>query len=210
MHRHISRSGLGATLAALVALTLLFASAESQAQRIKRRHRIRGDQELSTGVGFAADMGAFTPGGFKWFNEYGHHIKGPTWFNLQVNVTLGDSGGHCYFHRYDGVWICHDDPYLDGTGLEVAAGVKLKWRAGRIPLQIHAKFGGAVDFIWFDAFYGAAVVFRPGFGLRYFFVPTFSVGAEVVGAVGPAFLGYDIGTQLYGAIDANFGIEWRF
>lgn len=195
----------------LLVTLVLMASADARPRhRITKRYRARAQNELSGGFGFAADLTALTPGGFKWFNDYGRHLGGPTWLNLQLNVTLGDHGGHCYFNRGDGIWICEDYRAFEGNALELGMGVKLKWRARHTPLQVHAKFGGAMNLIWFDDFYGTAVAFRSGFGLRYFFVPSFSIGAEVVTAVGPAFLRYDLGTELYAALDANFGVEWRF
>ena len=48
------------------------------------------------------------------------------------------------YHRYEGGWICRDDPYFDGTALELGAGVKLKWRPRRSAVQFHVKLGGAV------------------------------------------------------------------
>jgi hypothetical protein len=77
-------------------------------------------------------------------------------------------------------------------------------------VQFHAKFGGALDFIWYDLYYGTAFAFRSGAGVRYFFVPTLSIGGELVAAFGPAFPRFDNGPGLYGAVDFNFGVEWRF
>jgi hypothetical protein len=203
IHRY---PGLRWLAGALVGLALLATSIPAEAQ-IRRRYQVsRGAHELSGGIGFAADLSRYAPGGFKWFNEYGQHLSGKTWLNLQLNVVLGD-GDRCYWYRGD-VWRCEDDGRFDGNALELVGGVKVKWPNG--PVQVHAKFGGAVNLIWFDAFYGAALGFRGGAGVRYFVIPTLSVGGELVATVGPAFMRYDLGTELYGTLDFNIGVEWRF
>lgn len=191
---------------AILAVTLLSSTPAVAA----RNHPIRGSNELSGGIGFSADFTRYTPGGFKWFNEYGLELSKLVWLNLQLNVSTGGYGGRCFYDNR-GHWRCDDRwAYWGGTALEFAGGVKLKWRTQRVPLQIHAKFGGALDLIWFGSFYGAAVCFRGGAGVRYFVVPTLGIGAELVTNMGPAFLGYNIGVEFYGALDANFGVEWRF
>lgn len=200
--------GTTTKLAGIVALLALVASADAEA-RVVKRHHVRGKNELSGGIGFAADLTPLTPGGFKWFNEYGHHLGGPTWLNLQFNVTAGDGGRGCYWYR-DDVWICDEGDHFDGHALELGLGVKLKWRARRSPVQVHTKIGAAVDMIWFDVYYGTAAAFRSGFGVRYFIVPSFSVGGEVMAAVGPHFSRYGDGVDLYAAVDLNLGVEARF
>jgi len=89
--------------------------------------------------------------------------------------------------------------------------VKLKWRVRTIPLQIHAKFGGAFDvlFLWQD-YTGVAFGFRGGAGVRYFLVPTLGVGVELVPTFGPAFINHGVGAEFYATIDFNVGVEWRF
>jgi hypothetical protein len=57
---------------------------------------------------------------------------------------------------------------------------------------------------------GVAIAFRGGAGVRYFFVPTFGVGAELIHTIGPAILNHDVGVELYATIDFNVGVEWRF
>ncbi|MCB9556637.1 MAG: hypothetical protein H6707_11085 [Deltaproteobacteria bacterium] len=171
-----------------------------------RNHRIAPGYELSGGIGFAADLSRFAPGGFKWFNDFGVPIRGNTWFNLQLNVATGDNSGYC--RREAGVLVCRTTGF-GGTALELVAGAKIKWRMQRIPLMFFAKVGGAVDLIWFGDFAGAAIALRSGFGLRYFVVPSFGVGVSLLFTAGPALI-RDNGVNFYGTIDMNFGIEWRF
>jgi hypothetical protein len=174
-----------------------------------RNHKIEGEHELSGGIGFNASLSAYGPGGFAWFNEYGYHLKGIVWLNLQLNVIAGETRGHCKYQSNK--WSCDDKYYAEGgTGLESIAGVKLKWRLRKIPLQFHAKFGGGPMLVWWGDFYGAVVALKGGGGARYFVVPTLGVGMEITTAFGPAFYRYDLGTRFYGALAMNLGVEWRF
>jgi len=202
-------SKLRSALALVTLLSLLATTAEA------RNNRIAGNTELSGGIGFAADLARWTPGGFKWFNEFGYKLSRITWLNFQLNLVAGGGRGNCYFdnkgrYRCDNGWN-----RFGGTALEFAGGVKLKWRVSRAaPVQLHAKFGGAMNLIWFGNFAGVAIGFRGGIGLRYFVIPTLGVGAELMTTLGPSFIKDDFngngGVEFYGAIDMNFGVEWRF
>jgi hypothetical protein len=189
----------------LLSLAVLTVSTGRAKARLVKRYSPAHRNEIAGGIGFAADLTAFTPGGFKWFNEYGHQLGGPTWINLQLNVTAGE-GGRCYWHQ-GGIWVCDS---WSGSAMELVLGAKLKWRVAGGPLQVHAKLGAASELIWFGAYHGTALAFRTGFGLRYFVVPELSVGGEIGTAVGPLFSRQDDGVELYGAIDLNLGLEWRF
>jgi hypothetical protein len=178
-----------------------------------RNFQLRGDNELCGGIGVAGDITDFTPGGFKWFNDYSRRLTDLTWLNFQLNVTIGGDRGDRDCRVVNGVVVC-DDYHWDhwgGDALELAVGVKLKWRLQQIPLVLHAKFGGAVDVIFFPGdLEGVALGFRGGFGVRYFFLPTFGVGAEIVPTFGPGFFEDPVGVEPYAAIDVNTGVEWRF
>ena len=182
-----------------------------------RNFELRGKNEICGGIGFAGSMSEYTPGGFKWFNDSSRKLSQRTWFNAQFNVVLGGDGGrHCYYDNR-GVWRCDNRHHMGGYALELAAGVKLKWRLRKIPLQFHAKFGGAFDLLVYDRGWvteddlvGVAIGFRGGFGVRYFFLPTLGVGAELIPTFGPAFFEDPVGAEFYGAIDFNTGIEWLF
>lgn len=171
---------------------------------------ITGNYELDTGIGFAADLTDFTPGGFKWFNDFGMRMTNDQWLNFQFNVTAGGHGDSYCWWENNHEYRCND-VHFHGTSLELGGGVKFKWRAMPIPLQIHAKAGGALDilFLPYDV-NGLAVTFRGGGGVRYFFTPTFGAGAELMLSIGPSFVGNDVGVGLYSTIDFNMGIEWHF
>jgi hypothetical protein len=179
-----------------------------------KNFQLRGDNELSGGVGFAASFNQWTVGGFKWFNDYSRRLTKLTWLNFQFNIATGDDygGRNCWYDHNGKLRCANDDHYRwGGTAFEFAAGVKLKWRLKKIPLVFHAKLGGAfgIELLWSDIT-GFAFGFRGGFGIRYFFLPTFGVGAEIVPTFGPVFLTDGFGAEFYGAIDFNAGVEWRF
>lgn len=182
-----------------------------------RNFQLTGNNELCGGIGFAANITDWTPGGFKWFNDYSRKLSKLTWLNFQFNVVTGGRGDRwCRDPRTGRIYACGYG--WGGYALEFGAGVKLKWRLKKIPLQFHAKFGGILDILLFDDSYlygddhvGVAFGFRGGFGVRYFFLPTFGVGAEVLlPTIGPAFINHDVGAELYASVDFNTGIEWRF
>src|SRR3989339_422678 len=120
--------------------TILCTPSSSQAAR---NFPIVGTNELCGGFGFQASLADATPGGFKWFNDYSHQLSQLTWLNVQLNVVLGGSSGWDCYSR-NGKTYCDHWRRWSGNALEMAVGAKLKWRARKIPLQIHAKFGGAV------------------------------------------------------------------
>lgn len=201
---------------AVVAVLALLLPAGAEAAR---NFQLVGKNELSGGIGFVAGLTDWSPGGFKWFNDYSRELsrgggKSPgVWFNVQLNLSTGGHGywGTCY-DKQGRPYAC-DGRYdrFGGTALELAAGVKLKWRLNRIPLQFHAKLGGVLDFLWMWDAFGIGFGFRGGFGVRYFVVPSLGVGAELLlPTVGPAFFNHSLGTHPFATIDFNLGVEWRF
>jgi hypothetical protein len=181
-----------------------------------RNFALQGHNELCGGIGFGAGLSDWTPGGFKWFNDYSHQISQLAWFNVQFNAVLGGDRDHCW---RDSRGALHCDPYysydyeygFEGYALELGLGVKLKWRIRQIPLQIHAKFGGSIDALFFhnDRQGVGFGLLRAGAGVRYFFVPTFGLGAELITTFGPSYI-EDFGAEFYAALDFNVGVEWRF
>ncbi|HEY3353898.1 MAG TPA: hypothetical protein VGQ83_11665 [Polyangia bacterium] len=176
-----------------------------------------GPYELSGMLGPSFGITDFTPGGFKLQNEFGYRVSQKTWFNAQLNFTLGGSD---YYYGY-GNRICYDqfgNPYRCGGGgyhgfsgdaIELVAGVKLKFPKGR--LLPYAKFGGGFVFSFFGGDYGAtALVFRGGGGLKYFVLRQLAVGGELMLAIGPDFVSNGGGTHAYAALDLLGGIEWDF
>ena len=193
-----------------ISLMIFLYSAGSAAAYRVQSIPLDGSHELCGGIGFAAGVTDWTPGGFKWFNEYGLRLQEMTWLNFQFNVTLGDMDhGHCW-HDEKGKKHCEYDSW-DGDAVEFAVGVKLKWDLPRLPMQVFSKFGGAFDILLLaDDYIGAAIGFRGGVGVRYFFFPTFGVGSEILTTFAPAII-EDHDVEFYAAVDVHIiGVEWRF
>jgi len=66
-----------------------------------RNFPLQGNNELCGGIGFAADLTHWAPGGFKWFNDYSRKLSELTWLNFQLNTTAGGTGGYDYYCWYD-------------------------------------------------------------------------------------------------------------
>ena len=52
-------------------LTVLLAGAPVEAAR---NFQLKGQNELGGGIGFSAGLSDWSPGGFKWFNDYSHQL----------------------------------------------------------------------------------------------------------------------------------------
>jgi hypothetical protein len=184
---------------------LILSTETGWSHKIKRQHDVHGSShELVGGVGLATDLSPRTPGGIKYFAEYGYHLRGPSWLNLQINFTNG-SPTTCP------VQLCDDWARFEGRGLEIAAGAKIKWSFGRA-LQTHLKCGLAAELIWFDAYAGAAGGLRVGGGLRYFVLESVGIGGEAAAVFGPSFLHRRrlVPVDAYVAVDVALGVELRF
>ena len=183
-----------------------------------RNFQLKGNNEVSGGFGFQAGFTDYTPGGFKWFNEFSHALGRITWLNVQLNVVLG--GDHGWGGAYCGIcgYDAHHNPIycgcyqgFSGYAIETAIGVKLKWRLQKVPLQFHAKFGGIIAPTFFGGGTdGVALGYRGGFGIRYFVVPSLGVGAEFMHDLGPTYINNGVGWHVYATLDFNVGVEVRF
>jgi hypothetical protein len=160
--------------------------------------------ELSGGLGFQGGISHYAPGGFKMENEYGRRFTDLVWLNVQLNFSAGDDCGSDIYGDY------HCSEHFMGEGLEMIAGVKFKFRKGK--LQPHAKIGAGLAFTFYPYgdFTGTAIVARAGGGFKYWVVPRLAVGGEANITVGPSFINHDGGTHFYAAIDFIGGIEFAF
>ncbi len=200
----------------LIALVIVVGCLWGTGAEAAKNFQLRGTNEISGGIGFAAGLTDWAPGGFKWFNDYSHALGKLVWLNVQLNVSVGSQSGWgwCYdshgrpyrCDNYYGGWH-----HFGGNALETAIGVKLKWRLRSVPVQFHVKIGGILSglFLWNDV-KGIALGPRGGFGFRYFFVPSFGLGAELLWTIGPAWLNNSVGWQLYSTLDFNIGVEYRW
>jgi hypothetical protein len=162
--------------------------------------------ELSGGMGFSVGLTDYTPGGFKMENEYGRRFTDLVWLNVQLNFGVG--GDYA---------VCHDaygDPYecnrhFVGDSLDMIAGVKFKFRKGK--LQPHAKVGAGLAFsFWPGDLNAVGLVVRAGGGFKYWVIPRLAVGGEANLMMGPTFFDHDGGTHFFAAIDFIGGIEFAF
>ena len=171
----------------------------------------KGDNAVSGGFGFQAGLSDWAPGGFKWFNDYFRRLNRLVWLNFQINATFGDlDDRHCW---YDNGGNKHCDyRRWDGNQVDFVAGVRLAWLMKKIPLLIYAKLGGAVDLLLYGFDYtGIAFAFRGGVGARFFFLPNFGVGAELLSALGPSIIADGPGAQFYASLDFQvIGVEYRW
>jgi hypothetical protein len=162
--------------------------------------------ELSGGMGFAVGLSDWVPGGFKMENEYGRKFSELVWLNVQLNFVLG-GGDYCYWRG--GVQFCEGGYRWSGDGLEMIAGVKFKFRRGK--LQPHAKVGGGLAFsFWGGDANGTALIVRGGGGFKYWVIPRLAVGGEANVNLGPNFLNHHGGTHFLAALDFIGGIEFAF
>jgi hypothetical protein len=174
-----------------------------------------GPNELTGQIGPSFGLTDNSPGGFKFANEYGYRLSNVTWFNVQLNFTLGGergwSGWEWCYDPYGGRYRCGGWHGFSGDAIEVVAGVKLKWPRGR--LLPYAKFGGGFAFsFWAGDHAGTAVVFRGGGGVKYYVLRQLAIGGEGVLSIGPSFMrdwtGHDTG--VYAGLDLLGGVEWNF
>ena len=172
---------------------------------------IVGKNAVSGGFGFQVGVSRWTPGGFKWFNEYSRELSRRIWLNFQLNTTVGDvDDRHCWTGA-DGRVHCTGG-HWDGGALEIVIGPNLRFPLRKVPLVIDCKLGGAFDFIFFTRDYaGTAFTFRGGVGVHYFITERLGIGAKFAFTQGPAIIDDDVGIELYAAIDFQLiGIEFRW
>ena len=170
-----------------------------------------GDNEVAGGFGFQVGIPNYSPGGFKWFNDYSRGLSERVWLNLQFNVTLGNvHDEHCWYDERINRWRCTDS-HWDGNALELAIGPKLRFPVSRIPLIIDAKLGGAFEILFFGGDYaGVGLAFRGGVGVHYYLFENLGVGAEIMFNFGAAFI-QDLGAEFYGTFDFQvIGVQFRF
>ena len=162
--------------------------------------------ELSGGLGFQVGFNDYSPGGFKMENEYGRRFTDLVWLNVQLNFGAGSSGT-CYDPYDNHAYYC--DRHFVGDSLDMIAGVKFKFRKGK--LQPHAKVGAGLAFgFWPGDFTAVGIVVRAGGGFKYWVIPRLAIGGEANFMIGPTFFDNGGGTHLYAALDFIGGIEFAF
>ncbi|MCP4604172.1 MAG: hypothetical protein GY847_27235 [Proteobacteria bacterium] len=191
-------------IACLLSL-LFFLLPEAKAVTIEEENAISG------GFGFQEGLGDWTPGGFKWFNDYNRKLGQRVWLNFQLNAIIGDMDNrHCWRDERR-----HKDCYYghwDGNGIDFVIGVKLSWYLSKLPIEIYTKLGGAADLLLLGFDYtGIAIGFRGGVGAHFFLLPNLGIGAEIITTFGPSFIADGPGVEFYGAVDFRvIGVEYRW
>ena len=190
----------------VVAGLLLVSRAEA------RNFTLEGENAYSGGIGFQAGLSDWTPGGFKFFNDYSRELTDFVWLNFQLNGTLGNMDRkrcwyemgikHCDYHYHN--W--------HGGAVAFAIGVKLVWDLKKLPIQVYGKIGGAVDILFLgDTYTGIAFGVRSGVGAHFFFLSNFGVGLELMSTLGPSVIPDGPGAEFYAALDLQvIGIEYRW
>lgn len=174
-------------------------------------NRIVGENEVAGGFGFQVGLVDWSPGGFKWFNDYSRELSERVWLNVQFNVAIGNvHDDHCWYDAARNRWRC-TDAHWDGNALEFAIGPKLRFPLSNIPLVIDAKLGGAFETVFFSGDYaGVALGFRGGVGVHYYLFENFGVGVEFMTTLGAEFV-RDFGTEFYGTFDVQvIGVQFRW
>ena len=200
----------------LVSATLLAALAAPTVARAQVQQGVPevfpSKHEISAHMGFQAGFGALlgSTSGFKLDADYAYRFHPYVWFDAAIaNVFgFGSADGTC---AHSVLATC----YRGGWGLELMAGVKLKFPT-RIPLVIEAPALIGVEVLYNRdcGDNGAAVpVVRTGGGVMYFLTKRIGVGAKIDLAFGPSFhsssvckqTGY---TDFFGYFDFLVGAEF--
>ncbi len=206
--RHSSPAFRGTLLTTVLGAVLMGAISF---QPSKARAQSADRNAVNGGIGFQVGIPNWSPGGFKWYNEYARKLGRLTWLDFQFNTTVGSMyGGDCY-RRPNGDLHC-EDGHWDGGALDFVIGAKLRFDLKKVPVVIDAKMGGAFDLLFFGREYaGVAFALRGGCEAHYFIFENLGVGGGIYMTVGPAVIAFDVGAQAFFAIDFQLiGVEYRF
>ncbi len=168
--------------------------------------------EITANLGYQTGYGGTiaNPSGFKLTADYAYQFHPIVWFDLQVNNVFGfgGAGGGCIATAATNCY------YSGGWGLELAGGVKLKFRTS-IPLVVEVPLliGATVLYNRECGDGGAAIAVHPGAGLKYFVTNRIGLGIQVSTAVGPGFHSTSkchggSYTDFYGYFDFMAGAEF--
>jgi hypothetical protein len=184
---------IGVGAAALLATA---GAAAAEDNLLRGPHPFLKQNELSVHV-LLATGGDHTPDGTKLAADYGYHLIGPAWVNLQLNFQ------HHQCHTPSGGTVCEEP---SGSVWETLVGGKLKF-ATAIPVVPFVKGGVGLAYAFPS---GAASGFGPAIrfsgGANYFFFDWLGLGGEIgvsAGHLSTAQSGYSV-------LDFGGGLEFQF
>jgi hypothetical protein len=161
-------------------------------------HPFLKDNEVSLHLLLAGGLGD-SWGGTKVAIDYGYHLSGPTWLNLQLNFQKGT----CPLFSSSCVG--------SGTVFETLAGGKWKFPT-ELPLVPYAKAAVGLIYLFPDQARSAVgLALRIGGGINYFFFDWLGLGLEVGMSLGQGFFdaSYTAGHG-YAILDLGGGVEFQF
>ncbi|HVR61876.1 MAG TPA: hypothetical protein VMU50_08250 [Polyangia bacterium] len=186
--------------AVVVAAIAIGAPAVGRAQSpplMEGPHPFARDNEVSAHVLLGTGVGD-SPSGAKLAVDYGYHLGGATWLNLEANGQFGGCGS--------GPGPCGNGPVF-----ETMAGGKWKF-ATSVPVVVHAKAAGGLVYVFPDDGRAAlGVALRGGGGATYFFYDWIGVGLEACFSLGH--VSYESTYNhdaTYAVVDFGGGIEVQF
>ena len=185
---------------ALLAVTPARADAPAPTQEnvLRGPHPFLKDNELSAHLLLAEGLGD-SWSGTKLGLDYGYHLSGPVWLNLQLNIQKGACSltpGQCI---------------RSGSVAETLAGGKWKFST-QTPLVPYAKAATGLIYLFpEEARSAVGIAIRGGGGLEYFVFDWLGFGVEVNLSLGHGFFdsSYMAGHG-YAIIDIGGGVEFQF
>ncbi|HEY2903040.1 MAG TPA: hypothetical protein VGL59_20830, partial [Polyangia bacterium] len=181
-----------------VTLTLALApAARATEPLLQGPYPFAHNNELSAHVLLAGGLGD-SFGGTKLAADYGYHLGGAAWLNLDVNTQFGG---------------CRTDtsPCSSGKVFETLAGAKWKF-ATSTPIVVHAKATGGLVYVFPDDGHAAlGVAARGGGGATYFFYDWIGLGLEACLSLGH--VSYESTynhSDTYAVFDFGGGVEVEF
>lgn len=177
-----------------------WAEARADENLLRGPHPFLKDNEVAVHLLFANGVGD-APGGTKLGLNYGYHLSGPSWLNLQLNMQLGSCRQPCNTTK----------------AFETLAGAKFKFPTA-IPLVPYVKAAGGLVFVFpGEGESASGLGARVGGGASYFLFDWLGLGVEAnlsVASVdygGGAAGGVGASTNSgYTVFDVGGGVELQF
>ncbi len=194
----LSRRQFPLIASSLLITVLASAPARADENLLHGPHPFLKENELSAHLLLAEGLGD-SWSGTKVAIDYGYHLSGPTWLNLEINVQKGTCSlttGSCI---------------RSGSVFETLAGGKWKY-ATESPFVPYFKAAGGLIYLFpEEARSAVGLALRGGGGVNYFFFDWFGLGVEANLSLGRGFFdsSYTAGHG-YAIVDIGGGVEFQF